>query len=145
VKADRLPARVFRRLTAEQKAAVDELRWHRTDPARRAELKLVLGWKRTGDEARALARKLEADGLNRKAIANYLDVSDRHLRRLLGGDAGPTPETPEIGPANPVPKRPRADATCGAKVIPQAGRRPRPAAGFVSFADLDRWLDEEPI
>jgi hypothetical protein len=145
VKADRLPLAAYRRLTEEQRRAVDELRWRSPAPAARARLKLLLGWKRTGVEATALARELEVDGLNRKAIAAYLGVSDRHLRRLLADPDDPAPETPEIGPANPVVERAQADTTCDAKVIPYPGRRTRPAAGFVSFADLDRWLDEEPM
>jgi hypothetical protein len=139
VKADRLPRWAFRRLTAEQKDAYNELRWHGPGPARRARLKLVLGWKRTHEEAVALARELAGEGRSRKAIADHLGVTDRHLRRLLADPPDAGVRTREKQPANAVAKRYRADTTCETRV----DDRPRPpAAGFANGADLDRWLED---
>ena len=142
MKADRLATREYRRLSDEQRRAVDELRWGGPGPVRRARLKLALGWKRTGEEASALARELQAEGLNRNAIAGCLDVSDRHLRRLLAEPAEKTLATPKNRPANPLPMRPHADITCRPKGIAHLARPKPPAAGFASVAALDRWLEE---
>jgi len=142
VKADRLAARAYRRLSDEQRRAVDELRWGGPGPARRARLKLALGWKRTREEASALARELQAEGLNRNAIAGCLKVSDRHLRRLLAEPAETRLASPENRPVTAVPMRPLADTSCGPRGIAHPARPTPPAAGFRSLVELDRWLEE---
>jgi len=138
VKADRLPRWAFARLNAEQKEAYNALRWYAPGPAERARLKLILRWKRTRDESLALALEMLAAGRSRKAVADELGVTDRHLRRLLAETGS---ETPEKRPANPVPMRPSADTTCEIGI----GHQPRPTrgpmGGFASFADLDQWLE----
>jgi hypothetical protein len=83
VKADRLPAWKFRRLTSAQRDAFDCLRWERPGPAERARCKLVLGWKRTFEETVALAEDLLAEGLVVSAVRDSLRIGDRQLRRVL--------------------------------------------------------------
>jgi hypothetical protein len=85
----RLSGRGYGRLTPEQRLAVDRLRHGhlapagRLDAAGRGEAKTILGWRRTGEETAAYARKLIAGGMKPAAAAVRLGVEPRYLRRLL--------------------------------------------------------------
>ena len=83
MKADRVPRWQERRMSAAQREAYNELRWHPCGPAKRARLKNTLGWKRTREETVALALELRGEGRGNLAIADELGVSDRYLVRLL--------------------------------------------------------------
>lgn len=142
-KVERVPAWRLRRLNVEQRAAVDRLRWHDPPPAERARLKMLLGWRRTRVETVALARELLAGGMLPMAAADALEVGDRYLRRLLAADrveAGLGPA--ETDPANPHRQRAQVALTRESGTDARPARRRPPTAGFASFRDLDRWLDE---
>jgi hypothetical protein len=79
----RLSARAYGRLSAEQRRAVDVLRYEKLDAAGRGEQKTILGWRRTAEETAAYARTLIAAGMMLAAVAARFDVEDDYLRRLL--------------------------------------------------------------
>jgi hypothetical protein len=83
VKVDRIPRWQFRRMSAAQREAYNDLRWRPCGPAERARLKKTLGWKRTREETIALALELFDEGRIVLATADVLGVSDRYLARLL--------------------------------------------------------------
>lgn len=135
-KAERLPLRAQRRLTAEQREAYDRLRWYRPGPADRARLKMVLGWKRTRDETIALALDLLGQGLLEQVVADRIGVSDRYLRRMLVEESLP----PDFTALDPSGHAAEVAPTCE----PDTGvppRRPgRSPVRFASFRELDEWL-----
>jgi hypothetical protein len=149
VKADRLPAWKVRRLSPDEKAAVDRLRWYSPAPAERASLKRLLGWKRTHEETMALLAELLNRGMARSAIRDELGCTDRHLRRLLSEiDAEQVPEA-ENRTRKAFAGLEKTDITCesetGAHPLGPATRSRPPAQGFASVADLDRWLEENSL
>jgi hypothetical protein len=79
----RQSARNYRRLTPEQRRAVDVLRYDDPDAAGRGEQKTTLGWRRTAEETAAYARKLIAGGMMPGPAAVRLGVEADYLRRLL--------------------------------------------------------------
>jgi hypothetical protein len=162
VKADRLPRRAIERLTDLQRAALDEIRFGRPGPARRGELKTTLGWKRTREETIAYASDLLERGLVLSGVAARLDVEPLYLRRLLkreatfdSGENSPLGKllylrrllkreaTPEIAPRKPSVHAGKSGTNLQTLTdLSSRGCLPAPAAGFASFADLDRWLEE---
>jgi hypothetical protein len=137
-KIERLPRWSLKRMTVEQRAAYDVLRWQSPVPAERARLKLVLGWKRTYEETVALATELRAQGLMDSAIADELRIGDRYLRRLLKTGVHPS----ENVPANPHQQRAEVAPTGESDTGIQVAGRTAPIDGFPSLADLDAWLRE---
>jgi hypothetical protein len=128
-----------KRLTDEQRRALDELQFGKPTATRRAELKMILRWRRTREETLALATSLRDRGRVTTAIAARLDVDRRYLVRLL--------ESREAS-GDSVPRKPCADAPSDATKLQtptgesSRGCLPSPAAGFRSFSELDAWLEE---
>jgi hypothetical protein len=137
VKAARFPRRLAKRLAEDERRALDELRFSTPGPARRAELKTVLGWRRTREETIAFAQGLLAEGRSIRFAARKLDVEPRHLSAVLK-EVG-TSENATRKPSNHAGK----SATKWQTPTRSSSREPlpAPAAGFRSFADLDAWLE----
>jgi hypothetical protein len=134
-KAERFPRRRIRRLTDEQRRALDELQFSHPGPARRGELKTVLGWKRTREETIAFALDLIDKGMIVSAVAGRLDVETRYLRNLLKRDA-----TPENGHRKPSVHA--GESATNVQTPTGESSRGLGPVFFRSFADLDRWLEE---
>lgn len=118
MKADRIPARVVKRMSPEKRQAYDCLRWYSPGPAERGRLKKVLAWKRTHEETVAFARELLDRGLVRTAILDELDITERHLRRLLAEiKAEQVPEA-ENQARNRSAHKAKTDTTCKSEVAP---------------------------
>jgi len=139
-KAERFPRRLVRRLTDEQRRALDELRFSHPGPARRGELKGILGWKRTREETTAIVADLLDKGMILSAVAARLDVDKRYLAALLKREA--TSENPARKP--PVDAEKSATNLQALTAESFRGPRPAPASGFRSFRELDAWLGEGP-
>lgn len=137
VKASRVPRRVMKRMSDAELRALDELRYSQPNPARRAELKLVLGWKRTRDETLGLATELLERGMILSAVAARLDVDTRYLGALLKREA-----TAEIVPRKLAPLNGKSATNLQILTADSSrGELPAPASGFGSFAELDEWLE----
>lgn len=132
----RLTRRQVARLSNGQRAAYDQLHYGVNGPAARARLKMELGWRRSREETLALARELLAAGRTRLEAADEIGIRADYLDRILDRS-----DPPEISPKNQPVCRGVSGLTGGVGV----NHRPAPPpAGFASFAELDRWLEEHP-
>jgi hypothetical protein len=118
-KAERFPMWRFRRLSSEQKAALDRLCWYSPGAAERARLKKVLGWRRSRQETVALAEELLDEGRMLSAVADELAVGTRYLTRLLKSP------TPRKRPCNASNHTAKVATTCetdtGVPLNPETG------------------------
>jgi hypothetical protein len=121
-----------------QRAALDELRFGSPGPARRGELKSLLGWRRTRPETVAYAGRLLGEGMAVYGAARTLAVGERYLRRLLAeaAKADSASRKPAWGQGKSGTNRPTLTAESSPRERPSPGRR------FQSFAELDAWLEE---